>query len=190
MDQRQNGRRFWLATNSRRNSFLPDWAIIRSHIWQQQRYVSEIVGCDHTYTFAKFMRFHITEKTSELCPLERFCVVFSCPHVNAENDGSVNWTKSGQSKSLISTVIFMLENWVQHRFQKSPFSSVHTKTKHFQNCPLSKAFSNVSVFSGNDSTHSSFTCGWKAKTDKKMCVFPTKMHTYVRNHKNEPSLGV
>ena len=53
----------------------------------------------------------------------------------------------------------MFENWLKHRFQNSPFSSVHTKTKHFKKSPLSKAFSKVSVFGGNDSTHSSFTCG-------------------------------
>ena len=49
---------------------------------------------------------------------------------------------SGQSKSLISIVV-VLENWVQHRFQKFPFSSVHTTTKRFRKSPLSKAFSKV-----------------------------------------------
>ena len=78
---------------------------------------------------------------------------------------------SGQSKSLISIGIFMLENWVQHRFQMSPFSSVHTKTKRFQKSPLSKAFLKVSVFGGNDSAYLPWTCGRKAKTDKEVCVF-------------------
>ena len=32
----------------------------------------------------------------------------------------------------------------------------------------------MSVFGGNDSTHSSFTCGRKAKMDKKVCVFLRK----------------
>ena len=121
------------------------------------------------------MRYNLTENASKfLRAHERFCVVLACSYDYAEDDGNVNYIMSCQSKSLISIVVFMLEKWVQNRFQKSPFSSVHTKTKRFQKSPLSKAFSKVSVFGGNDSTHSSFTCGRKAKTDKKICVFLRK----------------
>ena len=37
----------------------------------------------------------------------------------------------------------------------------------------------VFVFGANESTHSSFTCGRKAKTDKKKCAF-SYGNTYVR----------
>ena len=40
-----------------------------------------------------------------------------------------------------------------------------------------KAFLKAPVFGGNDSTHSSFTCGRKAKTDKKCMRFRRKTHT-------------
>ena len=36
----------------------------------------------------------------------------------------------------------------------------------------------VFVFGANESTHSSFTCGRKAKTDKKSVRFPTETYTY------------
>ena len=65
-----------------------------------------------------------------------------------------------------------LDNWVQHRFQKSPFSSVHTKNETFPKVSVfkvstSEAFLKVAVFGGNDSSYSPFTCGRKAKKDKK-----------------------
>ena len=63
----------------------------------------------HNYLF-KFVRFRLTENALKLLrPHERFCIVFACPHYNAENDGRVNEIMSGQSKSLISIVLFMLE---------------------------------------------------------------------------------
>ena len=61
-------------------------------------------------------------------------------------------------------VFFMLENWVQHRLQKSPFSKYS----------LSKAFSEACAFGGNDSTQSTFTCGLKAKTDRNSMRFRRK----------------
>ena len=64
----------------------------------------------HVYVF-KFMRFRLTESALKtLRPRERFCIVFVCPQYNAENDAKVNSIMTGQSKSLISVVLSMLEN--------------------------------------------------------------------------------
>ena len=48
----------------------------------------------------------------------------------------------------------------------------------FEKSTLPKVFSKVFVFNENDFTHGSFTCGRKAKTDKKNKLrFTTKTHT-------------
>ena len=70
----------------------------------------------------------------------------------------------GQSRLMISTVVFMLENWVQHRFQKPPFSSVHTKTKRFQKSPF--------LVEMTPPTHRLHVYG-----RLKRYAFPEKMHT-------------
>ena len=118
----------------------------------------------HVYVF-RFMHFHLAENSSKLLrPHERFCVVFACPHDNAENDGSVNLIMSGQSKPLISIVVFMLENWVQHCFQKfHRFLSTRKrgvfKSLRFQMSLLSKAFSKLLRFRWKR-LHPLIVCFW------------------------------
>ena len=65
---------------------------------------------------------------------------------------------------------------IHHRFQKCPFSSVHTNTirMRFRLYSLSTAFSNRCVFGEYAERIRTYWCGQKAKTHRNVCVFKRK----------------